>query len=178
MAQGKVRGVSRIIASGGITVAPTHGQGDVTIGGGGATQACKVYQTSGQSIGDAAWATMNFDAEVFDNDTMHDNVTNNSRITIKTAGKYLIVAFSVWAANATGVRGVRIFRNGAQAAGKVNLLIPTTSVFNPGHDSLTIFDAVVNDYFEMQVFQNSGAALAQISQNNESGAHFAAHRLS
>lgn len=50
---------------------------------------CHVYQTGATTIG-ATFTVMDFGAERFDTDTMHDNVTNPSRITFTTAGVYLV----------------------------------------------------------------------------------------
>lgn len=53
--------------------------------------ACKITHSVAQSIADASATTVAFDSEVYDTDSMHDIVTNNSRITINTAGLYLFV---------------------------------------------------------------------------------------
>jgi hypothetical protein len=56
-----------------------------------ADKSCRVYQTGATTMGTAGdWTVMNFGAEAFDTDTMHDNSTNPSRITFTTAGKYLV----------------------------------------------------------------------------------------
>lgn len=54
--------------------------------------ACRVFHSVNQSIADATLAALAFDSERFDTDTMHDTVTNNSRITFNTAGVYSGVA--------------------------------------------------------------------------------------
>ena len=51
---------------------------------------CRIRQSSGQSITLNTLTALNFDTEDFDTDTMHDNVTNNTRITFATTGKYLV----------------------------------------------------------------------------------------
>ena len=45
--------------------------------------------------------TLNSEADGFDTDTLHDTVTNNTRITAAIAGKYLIVGGAAWEAEAT-----------------------------------------------------------------------------
>lgn len=50
--------------------------------------ACRVYHSVNQSAGDGSFVTLAFNSERFDTDTMHDTVTNNSRITFNTAGLY------------------------------------------------------------------------------------------
>jgi hypothetical protein len=56
---------------------------------GGNDVSCHVYQTGATTIGSSA-TLVEFGAERFDTDTMHDNSTNPSRITFTTAGKYLV----------------------------------------------------------------------------------------
>lgn len=54
------------------------------------TPACGVTHSANQSITDNTETTVAFDTERFDTNAMHDNVTNNSRITINTAGVYIV----------------------------------------------------------------------------------------
>jgi hypothetical protein len=53
---------------------------------------CALKVSTGQSLNSGTETIINFDQEDFDTDAFHDNVTNNSRITIPAgkAGKYLI----------------------------------------------------------------------------------------
>lgn len=46
--------------------------------------------TAGGSITSNATATVAWNTENYDTDTYHDNVTNNSRLTVPSTGKYLI----------------------------------------------------------------------------------------
>lgn len=49
----------------------------------------------------------------FDSEAMHDTVTNNSRLTCVTAGKFLVIGNLAWAANATGYRVAFLKYNGS-----------------------------------------------------------------
>ena len=51
--------------------------------------ACRAKRTDNTSY--TSGAALSFDLEDFDTDGMHDTVTNNDRITIQTAGIYLVV---------------------------------------------------------------------------------------
>lgn len=51
---------------------------------------CDLTATTATTTLAAAGTVIAFDNEVADTDGMHDNVTNNSRITIQTAGLYLV----------------------------------------------------------------------------------------
>ena len=54
--------------------------------------ACRLIQAAAQTIPTSVTTTLVFGAESYDTDTMHDLVTNNSRITIQTPGIYIITA--------------------------------------------------------------------------------------
>ena len=75
---------------------------------------CRVATTTSQNISQNTWTALAFDAETFDDETMHDNSTNNSRITIKSAGRYLVTGSALYnALNSTGQRMAAIYVNGA-----------------------------------------------------------------
>ena len=59
---------------------------------------------------------MTWDSEDFDTDGFHSTSSNTSRITIPSGkgGKYLLVAQTTFASNATGVRIWKIFKNGSE----------------------------------------------------------------
>lgn len=121
--------------------------------------ACRVYHSLDQSIPTGAGFTaLAFDSERFDTEDMHDVATNNSRITCKTAGKYLIIGNIKWAANATGTRSVRILLNGSTeiAFNRVPNNGASTTVF---HSVSSIYAFDVGHYVELSVQQNSGGAL-------------------
>jgi hypothetical protein len=122
---------------------------------------CRVSKTADQSIPDNAPTVVTFDAEQFDTAGMHDNVTNNSRITIQTPGVYLIVGQASWATNASGRRDLSFKLNGNFASGSGpwgTLSKPA----NAGFDAANISQVAVlaaADYVELSVFQSSGGAL-------------------
>lgn len=62
-----------------------------------------------------AWETFTFTTEEYDTDTMHDNVSNTSRITFTTAGKYSISGSSE--AVLAKTFGLRILKNGTTSMG-------------------------------------------------------------
>ena len=51
---------------------------------------CELTLTGNQSIGDAAWVKVIWNSETHDADSMHDNSTNPTRITIQEDGIYLV----------------------------------------------------------------------------------------
>ncbi len=121
------------------------------------TIGCRLIRGTAQTIANATWTAIQFDAEYFDTDTMHDNVTNNTRITIRTAGYYMIGGCVEWVSNTTGMRLMQIWKN--------NAVVLTSAVHNsdqygaaPGTLS-TVHYLAVNDYIELLVYQASGGNL-------------------
>lgn len=132
--------------------------GDLTTGGGGASLAsCQAKLSAAQSIANGTVTVLNFDAENWDTDGMHDNSTNNSRITAKTAGKYAVMMNAVFAGNDTGGRQILLRLNGTTALGSV--LMANNGLGEDQNMYLFATDLAVNDYLEMQVWQNSGGNL-------------------
>jgi hypothetical protein len=123
------------------------------------TDICYASRTSNQTITTSTVTVVAMDYEAYDTNTMHDTSTNNSRITIKTAGKYYVQAYAHWGSNNTGLRQAYIKLNGTS--------FPVTDTIDAalvtGQDTqniATILNLAVNDYVELVVWQNSGGDLA------------------
>jgi len=123
--------------------------------------AARVYHSADQSVLHGICATLSFNSERFDTDNIHDTVTNNSRLTCKTAGKYLISVSISFTANTTGDRYLRIWLNG-------NVVIAAiahrtlSELYNADMSIATIYELSVGDYVEVQVEQRSGTTLAVV----------------
>lgn len=121
-----------------------------------------VYNSGTQSISNSSWTTVAFNAENFDTGNMHDNSTNNSRLTIpvNAAGVYLIGTNVQFAANATGIRGIRFkyTSSGTQTFGEnyVNAVSGGNPTFT---GSTMLVSLLASSYVELEVFQSSGGAL-------------------
>jgi len=123
---------------------------------------CGAYHNTTQSANDSTWTTVSLNSEDYDVGSMHDTVTNNSRVTVPTngGGLYLVVAMVCYDANATGVRSARLIKNGSTASP-----LQQSSTFNGGASNsvtVTMTNAVslsAADYIEVQGWQNSGGAL-------------------
>jgi hypothetical protein len=92
--------------------------------------------------------------EDFDTDSLHDPASNNSRLTAKVAGKYLVTAYANWSINSSGTRQLRLTRNSTTismvqqpgfASGGVSQIATDLIALSAGH------------YVEMAVYQNSGS---------------------
>lgn len=77
------------------------------------TPCVRAYHSTTQAIANSSLTILNCNSELFDTDSNHDTVTNNSRLTCKTAGKYQITSIVAWPSNATGYRRLAIPLNGS-----------------------------------------------------------------
>jgi hypothetical protein len=123
--------------------------------------AARVYNSASQSIPNNTDTVLAFDTELFDTDAMHDNVNNNTRLTCKTAGNYLIIANVGFTSNATGFRKLYLKINGSINDGLV-------SAMSVNGDQTFLATSVlrsmaVNDYVEAYVKQTSGEPLNAVS---------------
>lgn len=117
----------------------------------------RAYHSIAQSVADVTLTALALDSERRDTDTIHDTVTNNTRLTCKTAGQYAIAGGVRFASNATGFRQVSLRLNGTvylatQAFPAVSGAVTQVGV-------ATLEDLVVGDYLELVVYQSSGGAL-------------------
>ena len=119
----------------------------------------RVTKSANQSINDATSTLVTFDTEVFDTDTMHNNVTNNSRLTVTTAGKYLVWFTIGFAANATGLRLIDLSKNGVLAAPPLFLSGTELAGASSYFSGSVLINLVATDYVEIFARQDSGGAL-------------------
>ena len=123
----------------------------------------RVFHNAAQSVTSGTPLALAFNSERWDqaggaSSTMHDTVTNNSRLTAVYAGIYHVIGNVEWASNATGYRGLYIrYSNGATLVG-ANLVVPMTGVVT--RQQVTALVALaVNEYVELLADQTSGGAL-------------------
>jgi len=125
---------------------------------------CRVYKAATQSINNNTVTTLTFDSERFDTDSMHESVTNPTRITIPLAGVYAVTVYGDFAPNATGSRILYVYLNGAGSA-MVGGIRAQNAVAQAGVDTYDSFAMpptkfAAGDYIEAKCYQNSGGALA------------------
>jgi hypothetical protein len=122
----------------------------------------KAWNNVAQSIANNTETVASFNSEDFDTDTIHDAVTNNSRLTCKTAGKYLVVANIIFDVSSTGNRNIYIRQNGG-----TNRYGEITQGAIAGEwtfvNTATVLQLNVNDYVELVAKQTSGGALSLVS---------------
>jgi hypothetical protein len=117
------------------------------------------YRSGNQSITTSTDTAIQFNAEsISDVGTMHDNVTNNTRVTALVAGLYLVIAQAAFAAHATGTRRLQIREDGSTLLSTRIWHTPsgTTSEYMQVH---CLWDAAASGYVELMAWQNSGGNL-------------------
>lgn len=124
--------------------------------------ACRVTRTTNLSIPFNTTTTVGFTDEVYDYDGMHDNVTNNSRVTIQTAGIYhLVFTGELGGATPTDYGQIRvsIMRNGGNdiILDQVNPIDAASSLPQRLNIS-TAFELSEGDYVEVRIFQTNDSS--------------------
>lgn len=132
----------------------------------------RVSHDANQSISHNVTTKLSFNIEEYDDDTMHDTSTNNQRITIKTAGRYIVSANIKIAVSSVGDRLVFIRLNGSDLA--IVSVLPAS--INHTNISISIIrNFSVNDFLEIRVYQNSTGSLNVLS--DATSPFFAVQRL-
>ena len=114
-----------------------------------------------QDIASSNTTILIWDQEIYDTSSIHDNVTNNSRLTVPAGVTRVRLKAGVeWQANTSGRRNVWHIKNGTDFVGQGYV---EQGVAQTGAPSLNISSAVLTvvpgDFFEANVFQSSGGPL-------------------
>lgn len=125
-----------------------------------AVQGCRITRTTTQSIAHSTLVEIQFDAEVFDNDGMHSTSTNNTRITINTAGIWDIGFNGSYVTGADYTRTEIIIRvNGSlEIARDIRAGVPSQI---QSISANTVYQFSVGDYIEFVTRQVNGASTAR-----------------
>jgi hypothetical protein len=124
------------------------------------TYIARVKGSGNQSLADTGDAPITWDSESAPSEdtlAMHSTSSNAERIVVPIAGRYQVKSKLTFAANATGYRRVRLYKNGTtllatNACAAVNGEVTTCSL------NETV-DLVAGDYVQVNGVQNSGGAL-------------------
>jgi hypothetical protein len=125
--------------------------------------AVRAWAGAATSCTNNVYTTQALNSEDFDQagnaaSTMHDTVTNNSRLTCRFAGVYQIVGHGSFALSAAGTyRELRVFLNNATVVGVGETAGPSAAAQDMS--VVTLYKLAVNDFVELQALQNSGGAL-------------------
>ena len=117
--------------------------------------AARVTRSSAQSIPDSLNTSLAFDQERYDTAGVHDNTTNNSRLTAPVTAIYAVTAQFTWGGSAgPGSRFAGLMKNGSTLIARSQELA--------GDDDENITSQVrlaAGDYVEVLVLQTSGGNL-------------------
>jgi hypothetical protein len=126
---------------------------------------CSVYNAGG-SVTYVANVPLiqNFTSENFDTNTMHDNSTNTSRITIPTgyAGKYLVNGAARFAVGVNYIL-MRVYQNGSAVTNGLEsgeLVRGYYAANTPGINGSVVLNLAVNDYIELAIQSDIAGSLA------------------
>jgi len=121
---------------------------------------CSLYKSTDQSLANVTTTTITWDSEHYDTSSFHDNVTNNSRITIPSgkAGYYLLETTLNWNSNATGYREARFYKNGSTLLAYSPMQAATSG--GVANTLNCVKNLAVGDYIEVKGEQGSGGALS------------------
>lgn len=120
---------------------------------------CSAFHDTTQIVATSTFTTLNANSEQFDNDGMHSTVSNTSRLTAVTAGRFLIAITIAFQASTTGSRALAWRLNGAGSDFQ-RAAVPAATA---GVETVlsTCFPLVlgVGDFIEARAWQNSGGNL-------------------
>lgn len=119
---------------------------------------CFVYASKDQTITSGTLTALEFDLTDYDNDDMHDDAVNNTRITFNTPGWYNVGCCIEWENNTLGRRELFIRYNGATLIWAVT--VPATGTHGEIRQMISRSLRVLQgDYIEFMVrFAGAGVA--------------------
>jgi hypothetical protein len=131
-----------------------------------AFRGCLVRITAAKSISDSVWQAVQFSdsGEDYDTDTIHNLNANSGKRLVVPAGvtKVRISGNVSWEANATGVRRIVIYKNGAYGYNGCvydDRLPISGSLATRMNFCSPVLSVAATNYFELFVYQNSTGAL-------------------
>ena len=130
---------------------------------------CRAYNNADISIATSASTVLTFNSERWDNDTIHSTVTNTGRLTCRTAGLYHIHGNIAWQSSTdsvasstdseTELRAMNIRLDGTTTIAAISQPPVVSGTLETRMSINTIYSLAVDNYLELLVTQNSGAAL-------------------
>lgn len=119
--------------------------------------ACHAYQVNSQNIPTGTDTAIIFDAESFDNDNIHDNSTNNTRLTCRTSGIYRISAIAWYGGGAGTYRYSYISLNRSMNLAVSQITQNAANAYALGATLTTNYALSANDYIELFMSHDKGS---------------------
>lgn len=165
----------------GVTVTDAgSGQATVTIpGGSGTFMGCSLTKSASQSIATVSTVAVTFDGEDYDTNTLHDNVTDNTRITIPTGqGGYWMIGGGAMLENMVDGKDiiVRARKNGTTMLNVWNRLTAAAAAGAPGGTFSVVANLAAGDYVELMVY-NGDTVSRDVRNTANGGTSLWAYRL-
>jgi hypothetical protein len=153
--------------------------------GTGLTEFVRVTKSATQNVNDSTETAVSWDQETTDTNGYHDNVTNNTRLTVPAGhgGTYVMACVTIYPNNATGIRETKIRLNGSGSGSATNIgnsNIPAGGSNNIGPPAIAMYILSAGDYVECDAYQTSTTTLAIVATNTSSvtaGTYFAMYRV-
>jgi hypothetical protein len=124
--------------------------------------ALRVTRDAAQTIGNNADAAVQFNTEEAGDPWGMWDATNSTRLVAPLDGWYMVTGFAAFVANATGVRAVRVRKNGSTV-----LVSDRRTSYASFDNELSIavgpVELAATEYLELMVFQNSGGNLDTVA---------------
>lgn len=130
---------------------------DDNLPAGGYNEGAKVHRNAVLNVASTVWTTVTFQVELWDGDNIWSAAPNPSRLTCRTAGKYLVYLGGKWEAHATGFRTFRIFSGGVTS--RAYFMQAPFITENYYFGGAVVLELAVNEYIELSVYQASGVPL-------------------
>lgn len=132
-------------------------------------EGARVRKTTNTSVANNTWVNICYNTEDYDTDNIHDNVTNNDRLTCNTAGYYLVYCNIYWSQNGTGERDIILnYNDGTVPNIARDVVYPNTSAYLTIQSVSTVWYMDVGSYFCSWVRQTSGVTLNVLTKDNYS----------
>lgn len=133
---------------------------------------CSAYADAAQSVNDSTDTYLTLNQEDYDVGTMHDLVTNNTRVTVPVGGGglYLIRGGTSFAADADGYRELFLRKNGTTKMTAVRYPSAGGAV-TTGVEISQVLVLAAGDYLELGVAHTAGAALDVGSATRAASSH-------
>jgi len=138
------------------------------------TEGCRVYHDTHQDTPDDLSTYLAFNSEDYDTHEMHDTVTNNERITIKTSGIYLVTAHIYFETNNVGYRRTSIYLSAGFTI--ADFRRPSYTGMATPLLITTIHQLTAGQYLRLRVRQNSGGIL-RVMRYAQYSPYFMAQRI-
>lgn len=118
----------------------------------------RAYHNTTQSISTGTPTAVALNSELYDTNTLHDNSTNNSRLSLDQEGFWRVIGQVSWATNTSGRRTLRIDRNGS-TTDTIVTLPPASGANTYMQVDVDVEVTSSSDYVELIAVQDSGSSI-------------------